>query len=76
MPKLKRAAVYCPGCDDKATAEKQARAYEYAQAQGYVLTRYFTSTQEILDCREDFDVIISVSESTPLPLTGVEFVTI
>ena len=76
MPGVKRAAMYCPGCDDKVTAEKQSRAYAYAQAQGYVLTRCFQTPEEILESREDFDVIISVGESTPLPMVGVEFVTI
>lgn len=74
MPGVKRAAMCCPGCDEKETAEKQSRAY--AQTQGYVLTRCFQSPEEILQSREDFDVILSVGEPTPLPLVGVEFVTI
>lgn len=76
MPGVKRAAIYCPGSEEKVTAEKQSRSYAYAQEQGYVLTRCFQSPEEIIQNREDFDVIISVGESTPLPMVGVEFVTL
>lgn len=74
MSEIKRVAVYCAGYDEKVTAEKQSKAYAYAQERGHVLTRYFESPEEILRSREEFDIIISVGESTPLPLTGVEFV--
>lgn len=76
MPNTKRAAIYCSDQDEKTSAEKQAKIYEYAQAQGYVLTQHFTSPEEILQSTEEFDILLSAGEPVPLPLAGIEFVTL
>ncbi len=66
-----RAALFSRSDNESINIDKLYRMQQYCVANEYTITRTFYSEADILNCREDFDVIVCCGEQILLPLTGI-----
>ena len=66
-----RAALFSRSDNESINIDKLYRMQQYCVANGYTITRTFYSEADILNCREDFDVIVCCGEQILLPLAGI-----
>ena len=66
-----RAALFSRSDNESINIDKLYRMQQYCVANEYTITRTFYSEADILNCREDFDVIVCCGEQSLLPLAGI-----
>ena len=66
-----RAALFSRSDNESINIDKLYRMQQYCVANEYTITRTFYSEADILNCREDFDVIVCSGEQILLPLAGI-----
>lgn len=72
---FKRGCIYCPDLNDPKRVDLIDKAYEYCKMNSIIITRSFEDTQQMLDCHEDYDIVISVGGTLMLPL-AIEIINI
>lgn len=71
-----RAALFSRADSESINIDKLYKMQQYCVANEYTITRTFYSEADILNCREDFDVIICSGEQILLPLAGIRIINI
>ena len=71
-----RAALFSRSDSESINIDKLYKMQQYCVANEYTITRTFYSETDILNCREDFDVIICSGEQILLPLAGIRIINI
>ena len=66
-----RAALFSRSDNESINIDKLYRMQQYCVANEYTITRTFYSEADILNCREDFDVIVCCGEQILLPLASI-----
>ena len=66
-----RAALFSRSDNESINIDKLYRMQQYCGANEYTITRTFYSETDILNCREDFDVIVCCGEQILLPLADI-----
>lgn len=72
--KIIRAALFSRSNDESVNIDKLYRMQQYCINNGYVITQQFYSEDDVLACREEFDIVVCCGETVRLPMTGVQFV--
>lgn len=71
-----RAALFSRSDNESVNIDKLYRMQQYCVANGYTITRTFYGEADILNCREDFDVIVCCGEQILLPLAGIRIINV
>ena len=71
-----RVALFSRSDNESVNIDKLYRMQQYCVANGYTITRTFYSESDILNCREDFDVIVCCGEQILLPLAGIRIINV
>lgn len=71
-----RVALFSRSDNESVNIDKLYRMQQYCVANGYTITRTFYSESDILNCREDFDVIVCCGEQILLPLSGIRIINV
>lgn len=69
-----RAALFSRSDDESVNIDKLYRMQQYCINNGYVITQQFYSEEDVLSCKEEFDIVVCCGETVLLPMTGVQFV--
>ena len=71
--KYRRCSLYLKPVDSADEGFKMKKLHDYADTNGLIITVTLYGEQDFLDCREDFDIIIT-TETILLPIADIEII--